>query len=61
LTSSFLADFIGGGTFLRLAIHFSTSSLTEASSSKSIFSYDRGGRSFLNGDKIAFFVTPELY
>jgi hypothetical protein len=26
-----------------------------------VFSYDRGARSFLNGDEVIFFVTLELY
>jgi hypothetical protein len=34
---------------------FWTSSLIEASSSASVFSYDRGGWSLLNGDEIVFF------
>jgi hypothetical protein len=55
LTSSSLADFVGGGAFLKLSIYFSTSSLIEASSSASVFSYDRGDRSLLNGDEIVFF------
>jgi hypothetical protein len=59
--SSSLADFLGGRAFLRLAIHFSTSILVEASSSASVFSYDRGAQSFLNSDELVFFAPPELY
>jgi hypothetical protein len=36
-------DFLGVAVFLKLAIHFSTSSLIEASSSTLVFSYDRRG------------------
>jgi hypothetical protein len=61
LTSSSLADFFGGGAFLKPVIHFSTSALAKASSSASVFSYDRGARILLNGDEIDFFVPPKLY
>jgi hypothetical protein len=60
-TSSSLADFFRGGAFLKPAIHFSTSALAEASSSTSVFSYDRGAQSLLNGDEIDFFAPPKLY
>jgi hypothetical protein len=55
LASRSLADFLGVGVFLKLAIHFSTSSFVEACSSESVFSYDRRGRRLLNGDEVVFF------
>jgi hypothetical protein len=61
LASSSLGDFFGGGAFLTLAIHFSTLALVEASSSASVFSYNRGAQSLLNGDEIDFFVPPKVY
>jgi hypothetical protein len=54
--SSSLANFFGGGAFLKPAIHFSTSALAEPSSSASVFLYDRGAQSLLNGDEIDFFL-----
>jgi hypothetical protein len=56
LSSSSLADFFRGGAFLKPSIHFSTSALAEASSSTSVFSYDRRAQSLLNGDEIVFFL-----
>jgi hypothetical protein len=50
-----LVYFLGGGVFLKFAIHFSTSSFYEACSSASVFSYDRRGQMLLNGDEVFFF------
>jgi hypothetical protein len=57
LASSSLANFFGGVAFLKPTIYFSTSALVEASSSASVFSYNRGARSVLNGDEIDFFCA----